>query len=75
MQDCQCKRNSKNKKKNKAKNIKLCKLAFVFAPLWNGKMQLTFVDVQHEAIEVYSLFTTVFHVGKKQIHEHGLPCA
>lgn len=40
-----------------------------------GGIALTFVDVQHEAIEVDSLFTSVFHVGIKHIHEHGLPCA
>lgn len=34
-----------------------------------------FVDVQHEAVEVDSLFMSVFHPGVKHIHEHGLPCA
>lgn len=41
----------------------------------NGRMLLTFVDVQHEAVEVDSLFATVLHMGVKQIHKHGLPCA
>lgn len=33
---------------------------------------LTFMDVQHEAIEVDSLFRSVFYTGVKDIHEHGL---
>lgn len=40
-----------------------------------GKMTLTFVDVQHEAIEVDSLFPSVFHMGVKNVHQHGFPCA
>ena len=36
---------------------------------------LTFVDVQHEAMEVDPLLTTVFHVSVKHVHQHGLPCA
>lgn len=42
---------------------------------WSGRIILTLVDVQHEAIEVDSLFTSVFHMGVKQVHEHGLSCA
>lgn len=41
----------------------------------NGRTPPTFVDVQHEAIEVDSLFKFVFYMGVKQIHECGLPCA
>lgn len=36
---------------------------------------LTLVNVQHEAVEVNSLFFSVFHMRIKQIHEHGFPCA
>lgn len=40
-----------------------------------GHPPLTFVDVQHEAIEVNSLFSSVFHMGVKNVHQHGFPCA
>lgn len=42
---------------------------------WRGKMILTLVNVQHKAIEVDSLLTSVFHAGVENVHELGLPCA
>lgn len=54
------------------KRLKSCKSAFVVR---KESMQLTFVDVQHEGVEVHSFFAAVLHVGVKQIHEHGLPRA
>lgn len=33
------------------------------------------MDVQHEAIEVDSLFARGLHTGVKHVHEHGLPGA
>lgn len=40
-----------------------------------GQIILTLVDVQHEAIEVDSLFTGVCHAGVENVHEPGLACA
>lgn len=56
-------------------SIKSSKQTFSSERLGSGRIILTFVDVQHEAVEVDSLFTSVFHTGVKHIHEHGLPCA
>lgn len=36
---------------------------------------LTLVDVQHEAIEVDSLFAGVLYAGVENVHEPGLACS
>lgn len=54
---------------------KSCRASLQQLVPWSGRIILTFVDIQHEAIEVDSLFMGVFHTGVKHIHEHGLPCA